>query len=173
MRRMKTTALACLVLLAAVGCGSDPDATDGNESADRTVETQDGDHALGDVVPPCPFTAEQVSDAVGQPMVDEGDCLFGDGKGVASLTVTTTSEDTGAMTYDYSREQAGASYDEVTELATGAKGYIAVKGVGGEAIVLIPAGAYTLTMSSFSALDPGGYEQVLTELTDAIQGLAP
>lgn len=173
MHRMKTTALACLVLLAAVGCGSDPDAPEGKESADRTVETQDGDRALGLDVPPCPFTAEQVSDAVGQPMVDDGDCLFGDGKGVASLGVTTAAEDTGAMTYDYSREQAEASYDEVTDLSTGAKGYIAVKDIGGEAVVLIPTGGYTLIMSSFSALDPGGYEQVLTELTDVIQGSTP
>ncbi len=166
MRPVIAAPLLALLLLGATACGGDD-----SPGPARTAEnTEVADGAVGDTVPPCPFTAEQVTDILGQPMTDEGSCLFGDGKGVASLTVTTASELAGSSTYDFSREQADSTYDEVADLDVDGQGYVAVKDLGGEAVVVTPAGSYTMILSSFSALDPGGYDQVLRTLVDHVQG---
>ncbi|WP_117208838.1 hypothetical protein [Allorhizocola rhizosphaerae] len=65
-------------------------------------------------MPACPYTASQVSEILGQPMTDQGACLFGDGKGVAGFGATMPSRLAGSSTYDYQREQAGKPYDRVS-----------------------------------------------------------
>lgn len=151
--------LAPLVLLAALtlsACGETESPVEGGDVA-----------GLGTTVPPCPFTAEKVTEVIGQSMKDDGNCLFGDGKGVASLTVTMASQAAGAITYDYQREQAGKRFERVAEARKGDKGYLGVKGVEGEAVVLSGKGAYTLTLSSFSK-DTAWYEQTLRKLLDVV-----
>jgi hypothetical protein len=118
---------------------------------------------------PCPFTAAQASDLIGQPLIDEGNCLFGDGKGVASLTVTMASETAGLMTYDYQRKQADDIYTQVSDIDVGGQGYLAIKDIGAEVVVVRRSGSYTMTLSSFERLGSSdGYEPVLRKLVDAL-----
>lgn len=160
--------LAPLIIVA--GCtpdSSDPVAPDPG-SADAPGDTGDSGGSGGTEVPGCPFTEAEVSDLVGQPMVDQGSCLFGDGNGVATLTVTMASQLAGETTLDYSREQAALRFDRVAEVDRGGIGYIAVGELGGEAVLISEAGSYTLIMSSFERLDPAGYEQTLNALIASI-----
>ncbi|MFU8871659.1 hypothetical protein [Micromonospora sp. SL4-19] len=155
-----------LTLLASAACDRSTDPAGGDIGADAGSDA--GAAGLGnDSVPACPFTAAQVSDLLGQPMKDEGNCLFGDGKGVASLTITMASQTAGAMTYDYQHDQAGQRFDRVVDLDQGDRAYVAAKDIEGEAVVVSPKGSYTVTMSSFS-VDTGTYERKLRALLDAI-----
>ncbi len=164
MRRLFGTSLLCIVLFFSSGCGGDDDATPEPGQA----EAQDGEGGgQGTAVPECPFTEDQVTDIVGQPMTDQQNCLFGDGKGVASLTITMASESTGAATLDTLRESAEGRYDSIEDLGSGVKGYVAVGELGGEAVSITEAGSFTLTMSSFERFDPSGYDETLRALVDA------
>ena len=164
MRRLFGTSLLCIVLFFSGGCGGDDGATPEPGQAD----SQDGEGAgQGTAVPECPFTEDQVTDIVGQPMTDQQNCLFGDGKGVASLTITMASESTGAATLDTLRESAEGRYDSIEDLGSGVKGYVAVGELGGEAVSITEAGSFTLTMSSFERFDPSGYDETLRALVDA------
>jgi hypothetical protein len=164
LRRLFGTSLLCIVLLISSGCGGDDDSTPEPSQA----EAQGGeDGGQGTTVPDCPFTEDQVTDIVGQPMTDQQNCLFGDGKGVASLTITMASESTGAATLDTLRESAEGRYDSIEDLGGDGSGYVAVGDLGGEAVSITQAGSFTLTMSSFERLDPTGYEQTLRSLVDA------
>jgi hypothetical protein len=171
MRRLTVLVMFAL-LYGASGCGGGHDA--GPSGTDTGVgaaaDTDAGSGSGNKTVPSCPFTAAQVSDLIGQPMTDEGNCLFGDGKGVASLTVTVASELAGSATYNYQRQQAEQTYREVKDIDKGDKGYLAVKDIGGEAVVVGDAGSYTLILDSFERLSasPGGYEQTLRKLLDAL-----
>lgn len=152
-----------VLLLAALtmpACGSTESPAEGGDPENPGTNR-------GTTVPPCPFTAAKVTEVIGQSMNDDGNCLFGDGKGVASLTVTMASETAGAITYHYQREQAGKRFERVTEANKGDKGYIGVKAIEGEAVVLSGKGAYTLTLSSFSK-DTVWYEQTLRKLLDTV-----
>ena len=121
------------------------------------------------VTPPdCPFTADQVSELVGQPMVDSGNCLFGDGNGVAQLTVTGSSASSGGATYDYGRDVATRSYDQVVDLDVGTKGYLAYRDLQAEAVVIGSRYGFTVTMSSFQRLGGAKYEPVLREVVAAL-----
>ncbi|MDQ7907444.1 hypothetical protein RB614_23275 [Phytohabitans sp. ZYX-F-186] len=122
---------------------------------------------LSTAVPACPFTAEKVSQLVGQPMVDEENCLFGDGKGIASVTITTSSQLAGSGTYDHKRESAGKRYGHVTDVHKGDKAYVAVGDTEAEAVMIREDGSYTLTLSSFS-FDKAKYEQTLHAMLDGI-----
>jgi hypothetical protein len=163
MRRVIAPVLL-LVLLAAAGCGG---TTTGSPGTEATAEAEAGVGGAGGAVPGCPFTAAQVSDIVGQPMTDEGNCLFGDGKGTASLTITVSSKLAGATTFAYQRQQAEKLYDRVTDINKGDKAYVAAKDIEAEAVVVSDKGSYTLIMSSFST-DLAAYEQTLCKLLDAI-----
>jgi len=164
MRRLFGTSLLCIVLLVSSGCGGDDDSTPEPSQA----EAQGGEGGgQGTTVPDCPFTEDQVTDIVGQPMTDQQNCLFGDGKGVASLTVTTASESAGSATYETAHESAGGRYDSIEDLDVGGSGYVAVGELGGEAMTVTEAGSFTLTMSSFQRFDPAGYEDTLRSLVDA------
>ncbi len=155
--------MLCLVLLVSGGCGGNDDATPEPGQA----EAQDGEGGgQGTTVPDCPLTEDQVTDIVGQPMTDQQNCLFGDGKGVASLTITMASESTGAATLDTLRESAEGRYDSIEDLGDGS-GYVAVGELGGEAVSISQAGSFTLTMSSFERFDPSGYDETLRALVDA------
>ncbi|MFF0719919.1 hypothetical protein [Verrucosispora sp. NA02020] len=173
MRRQILPAL-CVVVLALTGCGDGgteaAPAPDTGAGADADTDVDLPVDAADTVRPPCPFTAAQVSEFVGESMVDQGTCSFGDGKGVAQLTVTTASRSTGEGTYDYQRQQAGQIYSTVTEIGNGAKGYLAVKDIGAEAVLVGAGGAYTVTLSSFARLGarPDGYAQALRRLLDAL-----
>jgi hypothetical protein len=116
----------------------------------------------------CPFTAEQVTELVGQPMVDQGSCLFGDGNGVASLTVETHSATATEVTYGYSREQATKTYTEVHDIDQGDKGYLAYKELGAEAVVIGPKGGFSISMSGFERFDGASYEPVMIQVVDAL-----
>ncbi|WP_089154112.1 hypothetical protein [Micromonospora sp. NBS 11-29] len=156
--------LLLLALFAPVACGDDRDPPPA--SADRGDDT-DVLGAPGGAPPACPFTAAQVSDVVGQPMRDDGNCLFGDGKGVASLTVTTASATAGQTTYDYEHERAGKRYDKVVDLDRGERCYLAVKDLAGEAVLIDDKGTYTVTVSNFGT-DVARHEQILRRALDAI-----
>jgi hypothetical protein len=119
-------------------------------------------------VPPCPFTAEQVSTLVGQPMVDSGNCLFGDGNGVAQISVGAHTATATEITYDYSRDLATKVYTQVQDIDAGDKGYLAYKDIGAEAVVISPNGGYTIIMSSFERLGGAAYEPVLRGVVDAL-----
>lgn len=153
--RFAPVALALLFAVASCGGGSQTPA-EGASDVDLPVG---GD--LNTAVPACPFTAEKVSQLVGQPMVDEGNCLFGDGKGVASVTITTSSELAGPGTYDYKRESAGKRYGEVTDVQKGDKAYIAVGDIEAEAVMIREDGSYPLTIARFS-FDKAKYGQIPT-----------
>ncbi|MFC0508379.1 hypothetical protein [Micromonospora costi] len=168
MRRLIVPAF-CVAALVLAGCGgADPADPAPAAGVDAPVDAG-GD--TGDAAPPpgCPFNAAQASELLGQPMVDQGNCLFGDGKGVASLTITTSSRLAGETTYDYERQQAGQIYQKVTDLDRGGKGYVAVKDIEGQAVVIDDRGAFTITLSSFERFgNPDGYEQALRRVIDAL-----
>ncbi|GEL22305.1 hypothetical protein PSU4_12590 [Pseudonocardia sulfidoxydans NBRC 16205] len=121
----------------------------------------------GSTPPACPFTAAQISSLVGQQMKDDGSCLFGDGKGVAQLSITMSSASTGEIMLDTLREQASGQYDEVSD-RSGGKGYVATKELGGEAVAVTGTGGYTITMSSFERFSTTGYGPVLNKIADAL-----
>jgi hypothetical protein len=155
--------MVCIALLVSGGCGGDDAAPSDSGQAD----SQDGgDAGQGTTVPECPLTEAQVTDVIGQPMTDQSNCLFGDGKGVASLSITMASESTGAATLDTLRESAEGRYDSIEDLGDGS-GYVAVGELGGEAVSITQAGSFTLTMSSFERFDPSGYDETLRALVDA------
>ena len=164
MRRLFGTSMLCIVLLVSGGCGGDDAAPSDSGQAD----SQDGgDAGQGTAVPECPLTEDQVTDIIGQPMTDQSNCLFGDGKGVASLSITMASESTGAATLDTLRESAEGRYDSIEDLGGDGSGYVAVGELGGEAVSITQAGSFTLTMSSFERFDPSGYDETLRALVDA------
>ncbi|MEV4532818.1 hypothetical protein AB0J82_03195 [Asanoa sp. NPDC049518] len=169
MRRVFASLLLVGALLAPSACGSG-DGGDTSPAADSAV-ADDGDAAgaVSTSVPSCPFTADQVTELVGQPMTDEGNCLFGDGKGVASLTVTVASALAGETTYDYQRETAGKSFPKVSDIGKGKKSYLAIKDIQAEAALISDKGAYTLIMSSFS-FDEAKYDKTMNALIDTILG---
>jgi hypothetical protein len=192
MRRL-IAPMVCLFLLGVAGCGSSdsPDDTAANDAATvesgaqqgsdgaagnkagsdagtDAVEAGTGGVAANNDVPPCPFTAAQVTDLIGQPMTDEGNCLFGDGKGVASATITTASELAGGTTYAYSRKMADESYEVVKDLDYGTDSYLAVKDIEAEAVVVSDKGSYTVILSSFERFDNAGYEQTMRKMLDQI-----
>ncbi|WP_203717431.1 hypothetical protein [Asanoa siamensis] len=159
------------VLLAPAGCGSggEGSAADIAGVGDEVAADGGGTDGASAVKPECPFTAAKVSEIVGQPMNDEGNCLFGDGKGVASLTVTVASALAGETTYDYQRETAGKSFPNVTDIGKGKKSDLAIKDVQAESALITDRGAYTLIMSSFS-FDEARYDEAMNALIDTIIG---
>ncbi|MFI6781552.1 hypothetical protein [Micromonospora sp. NPDC050276] len=172
-RRLIAPLWCALLVLPLVACGGDdtPEPTAGaTADADSGADAGGGDLPAAAPPPSCPFTAAQVSDLVGQPMEDQGSCLFGDGKGVAALTVTTASTLAGDATYDYQREQAAKAYREVKDVDKGRKAYLAVKDIGGETVVVGDKGSYTVILSSFQQIgaSPGGYEPTLRKVLDAL-----
>ncbi|GIJ22469.1 hypothetical protein [Micromonospora lutea] len=157
--------------LALTGCDSgEPAPPEPGPAVDTEADLDLPADGAGAEAPACPFSATQISELVGQPMVDDGNCSFGDGKGVAVLTVTTASRVAGETTYDYQREQAAQTYQTVTDLDDGGKGYLAVKDIGAEAVLVGNVGSFTVTLSSFERLgaQPDGYEQALRRLLDAL-----
>jgi hypothetical protein len=162
--RAKSAPVALALLLAVTGCGSGSDnpPTGGHPNGDLPIG---GD--LNTTVPACPFTAQQVSQFVGQSMVDKGDCLFGDGKGVASVTITMSSQLAGSSTFDYKRKDADKRYDKAADVQKGDKAYVAAKELEGEAMLISKGGSYTLTLSSFD-FDAAKYEQALRAMLYAI-----
>ncbi|MBF5029224.1 hypothetical protein IRY44_05650 [Micromonospora sp. ANENR4] len=159
--------LLLLALLAPAGCDSGGGIVDVG-SADTAADGDGGDPdagAVDDVRPPCPFTAAQVSELVDRKLRDEGNCSFGDG--VAQLAVTTASATAGKATYDYQYDQAGQQYEKIVDLDRGERGYLAVKDVRGEAVLIDGKGTYTVTISSFEG-GTAGNEQILRRTLDAI-----
>ncbi|MEH0828496.1 MULTISPECIES: hypothetical protein [Micromonospora] len=159
--------LLLLALLGPAGCDSGDGILDSG-SAGTAADEDGGDvdaGAAGDVRPPCPFTAAQVSELVDRKLRDEGNCSFGDG--VAQLAVTTASATAGKATYDYQYDQAGQQYEKVVDLDRGERGYLAVKDVRGEAVLIDGKGTYTVTISSFGG-GTAGNEQILRRTLDAI-----
>ncbi|MEU8336798.1 hypothetical protein [Micromonospora tulbaghiae] len=159
--------LLLLALLAPAGCDSGDGIVDGGP-ADSAAGEDGGDvdaGAVDDVRPPCPFTAAQVSELVDRKLRDEGNCSFGDG--IAQLAVTTASATAGKATYDYQYDQAGQQYEKVVDLDRGERGYLAVKDIRGEAVLIEGKGTYTVTISSFGG-GTAGNEQILRRTLDAI-----
>ncbi|WP_213456917.1 hypothetical protein [Rhizomonospora bruguierae] len=166
----------CLAVLALAGCGGTGSAG-GDAGPDAGLGIEDlvgGDADVGPDAgpPPCPFTAATASELVGEKLVDSGPCVFGDGKGVAGLTVTMSSSFAAEVTYDYQRNLAGETFDTVTDLNEGGKGYLAVKDIGAEAVLIGKAGAYTLNLSNFEHLGsnptPAAYDPVMRKLLAAL-----
>ncbi|WP_132975834.1 hypothetical protein [Pseudonocardia dioxanivorans] len=196
-RRIATVVVLGLVLVAAVGAGiylllggtvpfgsaapTQPAAvsTDAPASAPGTDTGSTAGGGTGDpdvafaaggagVTPDCPFTAARVSELVGQPMKDGGSCLFGDGNGVATLTIVPASASTTEMTMDYMRDSATRMYANVEDLPGGTKGWIATKDVEAMAMAVTGKGGYTITMSSFQRLGGDGYTPVLRDVVAAL-----
>ncbi len=162
--RQVAVPLVLVAALAVGACGKDTAPGGKDQSVQQGSE---GSGGLNLLVPSCPYTAGQVSEVLGQPMTDEGMCLFGDGRGVASLTITTASQAAGAASYDYQKEQASQRYGTVDGLGVGERSYAGSKDVTGEAVVLSKKGTYTLTLSNFSK-DAGWYAQTLRNLAAAL-----
>jgi hypothetical protein len=190
MRRLIVPVMG-LVLLASAGCagGADEGSAGGANTEPGNTSTkpasaktpnaepggsQPGDPSNGDPdkVPSCPLNAQQATLLVGQPMTDEGNCLFGDGKGVASLTITLASRSTGAATFDFTRSQAEDRYgaDKVKEADLADQAYVAAKDIEAEAVVVSSKGTFTVTLSSFERFGakPGAYEQAIRRILAAI-----
>ncbi|MEV4711208.1 hypothetical protein [Micromonospora sp. NPDC049374] len=170
MRRLILPAVLA-VAFALTGCDSaEPAPPAAGPGADVETDLDLPADGAGSEAPPCPFSAAQISELVGQSMVDDGNCSFGDGKGVAALSVTTASQLAGETTYDYQRQQAEQTYQTVTDLDGDGKGYLAVKDIGAEAVLVGGTGSFTVTLSSFERLgaQPDGYEQALRRLLDAL-----
>lgn len=141
MRRLITLLLAGLVALAAAGCGADPPA--GLDGGDITGDGDvigggDGDGDGGDVTPPCPFTAEQVSEFVGLTMAQEADCEFRADNGFSRVVILPGSRAAGLATWEYARKLADATYDGVKDAGRGQQSYIGYKNIGGEINVIGP-----------------------------------
>ncbi|MFE9206336.1 hypothetical protein [Micromonospora sp. NPDC007230] len=164
-RRLLPLLLLALLVPTACDNSTGSSASDGADAGAGLDAGSDDLGKLSGSVPTCPFTADRVSELLGKPMKDQGNCAFGDGNGVASLTITMASEFAGATTYDYQHEQAGKQYDKVVDL--GDRSYLAAKDIAGEAVVVSPKGSYTMIMSSFS-MDIATYEQKLRQLLDAL-----
>lgn len=147
------------------GAGADDSDNGNGEDGDNGNGTDD----TGGVAPKCPLTVAQVSEILGQSMVDKGSCSFGDGNGVALLTITMASQLAGEATYEFQRDQATQLYREVQDLDKGEKAYLAVKDIAAEAVVISRTGSYTVTLSSFQRLgsQPDGYQRALRDLLDA------
>jgi Tfp pilus assembly protein PilW len=105
---------------------------------------------------------------IGQPMVDSGDCLFGDGRGVAQLAVSASSASSAEAVYETGRRSADNQYLQVDELDTGDKGYIAYKNTSAQAMVITPKGGFTITMSGFEQWDGFQYEQPIRNVISAL-----
>jgi hypothetical protein len=116
----------------------------------------------------CPFTSAQMSAMLGQPMTDSGDCLFGDGNGVAQVSIEVHSASSTEATYDYSRAQAQSQYLQIDDVESGDKGFVAYKNTGCEAVVIKPRAGYTVTMSNFEHLDGFQYEQPMRNIISAL-----
>lgn len=101
-------------------------------------------------------------------MVDSGNCLFGDGNGVAQIGIDAHSATAVDVTYDYSRDRATRVYDKVEDVSRGTKGYLAYSDVEAEAVVISPKGGFTITMSSFERFEGTGYQPVLRKVIDAL-----
>ncbi|MBY8875660.1 hypothetical protein K7640_27905 [Micromonospora sp. PLK6-60] len=163
--RRRLAPLLLLALLVPAACAGPTDTPAGDR--DAAVDSDGGGDAPAAPPPACPFTAEQASELAGLALTDQGNCLFGDGRGVASLTITTASRLAGEATWDYQHEQAGKRYERVTDVDRGVRAYVAAKDIEGEAVMITEKGSYTVTMSSFST-DVAGYEQRLRRLLEAI-----
>lgn len=169
MRRL-IVPLMFLALLGLSACGGadaadPPGAASGADTDTGADAGADAGGGLGSTIPTCPFTAAQVSDMLGRPLADKGTCVFGDG--VASLTVTMSSEVAAATTFDYQRGQATQLYRDVKDIDKGNRGFLAVKDIEAQAMVVSTGGSYVLTLSSFQST-PDGYEQMLRKLLDAL-----
>jgi hypothetical protein len=142
------------------GASDDAGATDGGFGAPQP--------GLSTTVPGCPFTADQVTAMIGQPMVDKGTCLFGDGKGVAQLGIEVHSASSTSAALGYARQQASKQYLLVEDLKSGDKGYIAYKNTAAEAVAVTAQGGYTITMSGFERFNGFTYEDPLTSIISAL-----
>lgn len=161
--RIALAALLVGLAVSASACGSDsPGADASGDGAGLGNMT-----GAGTTRPECPFTVQQVNDITGRSLKDQGNCLFGDG--IASLTVTTASELAGTTTYDYARQQAEQSYLKVVDIDQGDRGFMAIKDIEAQAVVVSKKGSYTLVMSSFS-FDSAKYDSTLRALLDQIFG---
>ncbi|MFJ8580986.1 hypothetical protein [Micromonospora sp. NPDC093277] len=160
--------LAGLILFTVTACGGAAgESNDSGSSSDDSSIAGAGDGVAGETVPKCPFTAEQVTELVGRAMHDDGPCLWRDGEGVALVTITMSTGSTGALTYDYQRNNAGETFKRVTELQDVDQGYIAVKDIEAETVAISKAGAYTMNLSSFD-WDLDKYEQTSRAMLDKI-----
>lgn len=171
MRRIAIPA-AFLLLFGLAACGDDKPAKSSSSDVDAGLGGDNSGNAGGgggggDKVPTCPFTAATISDLVGQKLVDEGPCFWGDGNGVASVTITMASKTAGSATYDYEHTTSKQTYTTVTDVDKGDHAFIAVKDIEGHAVVISDAGTFTVTMSSFE-WEAGQYEQALRKILDTV-----
>jgi hypothetical protein len=157
MRRLLMTPLILLLFAAPAACGADTLA----DGVDDIVVGGDA----GTTVPECPLTAEQASALTGRTLTDSGGCSFGDG--IALLTITTASESAALMTYDYQRRTATETYRTVVDVERDGTGFVAVKDIEAQLVLIRRDGAYTVVMSSFG-LDAEQYQRTLYRIVDAI-----
>jgi len=158
---------AMLCVLAACG-GADTAASPAGNGAG--VDVDDGGDAgvnLNDDVPGCPFTVAQVTDLMGQPMVDRGPCSFNEADGVGFVTITMSSEFAASVTYDFERQQAEEIYLYVKDIDKGKRGFLAVMDTKAQAEVISSAGSYSVSLNSFE-FTADQYEQTLRRLLDAL-----
>jgi hypothetical protein len=166
MRRLIALLLAGLLALAATGCGDDrPTGLGGGDTSGDS-----GDGGGPDVTPPCPFTAEQVSDFVGLTMAKEAECSFRADNSYSLATILPASKVAGLATYDFARKMASETYGTIKDVDRGEQGYLAYKDIGGELYVIGATTSYTITLSGLPALEqnPAGYEPLLLRMLDAI-----
>jgi hypothetical protein len=135
----------------------DPDAVDGTLPGLPDVPVQ-----------ACPFTAAQMTAMLGQPMTDSGGCLFGDGNGVAQVSIEVHSAASTEATYDYSRAQAQSQFQQVDSVESGDKGFVAYKDTACEAVVIKPRAGYTILMSNFDRFNGLQAQQPMRNIISAL-----
>ncbi|MEU8262172.1 hypothetical protein AB0C02_16280 [Micromonospora sp. NPDC048999] len=158
---------AGLILFAVAACGSTAPESNNSPSDGSLTDEAGGNGVANETVPECPFTAAQVSELVGQEMHDDGPCLWRDREGIAFVTITMATSSSGALTYDYQRKNAEDTFKRVTDLQDVDKGYLAVKDIEAETVVITKAGNYNMNLHNFD-WDPGKYEQTSREMLDKI-----
>jgi hypothetical protein len=155
--------LTGLVALVATACG--PDGSAGPDDLGA------GDIVGGnEITPPCPFTAEQVSDFLDLPMKQDAACSWrGDNAFTLASVVPGTRTD-GLVLYDGARDRAGKTYRELRDIDRGEKGYVAYSEIGGQLFVVTSATSYVITLDGVPQIesDPTQYRSLLLKMFDAI-----
>jgi hypothetical protein len=166
MRGLIALVLAGLVALGATACGAD----EPGGPAPGDLGSGDIVDGGGDVTPPCPFTAQQMSDFLGLTMAQEAACSFRADNSYSLASVLPSSKAAGLATYDAARSRAGQVYATVKDIDRGEKGYLAYKDIEAELFVIGSAASHVINLSGLPQFekDPAGYEALLLRIYDAI-----
>jgi hypothetical protein len=158
-----TAAVVGVIMFGLAGCGGD---ATGPDSSDVDIDLRPREGA-GVPPPSCPFTAAQASKLAGQPLHEDGNCLFRGRDAVGIVEVHMASRGAGQTTFDYTRQLAKDRPMRVADLGVGDQSYLAVAELEAEAVVINRLGSYTILLGSLDAGEPG-YERILRDMAAAL-----